>query len=86
MKLQGIETTGNFRTIVLVNVDNSSCNWAALGDFPGTISGHFYEGIKNGVFDVPSDFAKATGRPYKRVLEVIHTFKKDTESPISRLA
>ena len=48
---------------------------AALGEFIGTVIAGIYEGIRNGVNDVPSDFAKAAGRPHKSTEEVIEAFK-----------
>lgn len=47
-----------------------------LGDFMGTIIGGIYEGIRNGSFNVKSDFEQAAGRPHKSVLEMITKFKK----------
>ncbi len=47
-----------------------------LGDFLGTIIGGIYEGIKNGSFNVKSDFEQAAGRPHKSVLEMVAGFKK----------
>lgn len=38
---------------------------AALGDMMGTIIAGIYEGIRSGVFDVPSDFEAAAGRPHQ---------------------
>lgn len=52
---------------------------AALGDFYGTVIGGIYEGIKNGAFDLPSDFKKATGRAHKSALVMIKEFKKDRQ-------
>ena len=46
-----------------------------LGDFIGTVIAGIYEGIKNGVNDVPSDFKKAAGRPHKSPLEMIENYK-----------
>lgn len=37
----------------------------ALGDVMGTIIAGIYEGIRSGVFDVPSDFETAAGRPHQ---------------------
>jgi len=42
----------------------------------GTISGGIYEGIRNGAFNVKSDFEQAAGRPHKSVPEMITGFKK----------
>jgi len=50
-----------------------------LGDFIGTVIGGIYEGIRNGAFNVKSDFSKATGRSYKSALEMITNFKKEEE-------
>ena len=38
---------------------------AELGDFIGPIIGGIYEGIRLGIYDVPSDFAAVTGRPHQ---------------------
>ena len=48
----------------------------ALGEFLGTVIAGIYEGIRNGVNDLPSDFEKATGRPHVKPLEMIREFKK----------
>ncbi|MFY0655104.1 MAG: NAD(P)H-binding protein, partial [Cyclobacteriaceae bacterium] len=50
---------------------------AELGDFIGTVIAGIYEGIRNGVNDVPSDFDKAIRRPHKSPLDMIMAFKKD---------
>ncbi len=42
-----------------------------LGDFLGTIIAGIYEGIRNGAFDVPSDYEQAAGRPHTPVLDII---------------
>ena len=47
---------------------------AALGNFIGTVIAGIYEGIKNGVNNVPSDFEKATGRPHQSPLDMITAF------------
>ncbi|TVZ27153.1 NAD(P)H dehydrogenase (quinone) [Gillisia sp. Hel_I_86] len=47
-----------------------------LGDFLGTVIAGIYEGIKNGVNDISSDYEKATGRPHKSTLEIILEYKK----------
>lgn len=44
---------------------------AELGDFLGTVIAGIYEGIKNGAFDVASDFEKAAGRPHLPILDII---------------
>jgi NAD(P)H dehydrogenase (quinone) len=49
----------------------------ALGEFLGTIIGGIYEGIKNGSFDVISDFEKATGRKHKPILEIIKAYHQE---------
>ncbi|SEK51433.1 hypothetical protein [Pacificibacter marinus] len=38
---------------------------AELGDFIGPIIGGIYEGIRRGIYDAPSDFAAAAGRPHQ---------------------
>lgn len=48
---------------------------AALGDFMGTVIAGIYEGIKNDVNDVPSDFETATGKPHQSVLEMIKSLR-----------
>ncbi|GGG46472.1 hypothetical protein GCM10011414_15160 [Croceivirga lutea] len=42
----------------------------------GTVITGIYNGIKNGVNNVPSDFEKAAGRPHKSPIEMIKAFKK----------
>lgn len=46
----------------------------ALGEFLGTIVGGIYESIKIGIFNVPSDFKKAAGRPHQPLLNMIQDF------------
>ena len=43
----------------------------ALGDFLGNTIAGIYEGIKNGAYDVLSDYEKAAGRPHKTAIEMI---------------
>ena len=50
---------------------------AELGDFIGTVIAGIYEGIRNGVNDVPSDFEKVTGRPHMSPLAMMEAFKLD---------
>ena len=50
---------------------------AELGDFIGTVIAGIYEGIRNGVNDVPSDFERATGRPHKSPLDMITAFREN---------
>ncbi|SFB32768.1 SDR family oxidoreductase [Algoriphagus aquimarinus] len=50
---------------------------AALGDFMGTIIAGIYEGINNGVNDVPSDFQKAAGRLHKSPLAMIEAYHQN---------
>ena len=38
---------------------------AALGDFMGTVIAGIYQGIREGFYDSPSDFAAATGRAHQ---------------------
>ena len=49
---------------------------AELGDFIGTVIAGIYNGIKKGVYDVPSDFEKAAGRPHKSTVEMMKDFKE----------
>jgi len=49
-----------------------------LGDFLGTVIAGIYEGIKNGVNDLPSDYEKASGRPHLSALEMIQRFKNQS--------
>ncbi len=49
---------------------------AELGDFLGTIIGGIYEGIRNGSFNVKSDYEQAAGRPHKSALEIMAEFKQ----------
>jgi len=48
---------------------------AALGEFLGTIIGGIYEGIRNGAFDVPSDFEKAANRKHISIDDMIASYK-----------
>ncbi|SIS67903.1 NAD(P)H dehydrogenase (quinone) [Zobellia uliginosa] len=48
----------------------------ALGDFMGTIIAGIYEGIRNGVNDVPSHYEMAAGRPHRAHIDIIRDFKK----------
>ncbi len=50
---------------------------AALGEYLGTIVGGIYESIRNGAFDVPSDFEKVVGRKHKTIDEMMATFKHE---------
>ncbi|PZX46330.1 SDR family oxidoreductase [Algoriphagus chordae] len=50
---------------------------AALGDFMGTIIAGIYEGINNGVNDVPSDFQKASGKLHKSPLAMIEAYHQN---------
>ncbi|MDO6819119.1 SDR family oxidoreductase [Zobellia sp. 1_MG-2023] len=47
----------------------------ALGEFIGTIIGGIYQSMRNGAYDVPSDYEKAAGRPHKSPKEMIACFK-----------
>ena len=49
---------------------------AELGDFIGTVIAGIYNGIKKGIYDVPSDFEKAAGRPHKSTVEMMKDFKE----------
>lgn len=49
---------------------------AELGDFIGTVIAGIYHGIRNGVYDVRSDFEKAAGRPHKSTIEIMEAFKE----------
>ena len=56
---------------------------AELGDFLGTVIGGIYESIRNGAFNIQSDFEKIVGRPHKSALKIIQEFKnnhKNTKS------
>lgn len=46
-----------------------------LGDFIGTVITEIYKGINDGVYNITSDFKKATGRPSKSPIEMIKAFK-----------
>lgn len=48
---------------------------AALNEFLGTIIGGIYEGIRNGAFNITSDFELVAGRVHKTTLEMIENFK-----------
>jgi len=48
---------------------------AELGDFIGSIIAGIYKGIKDGVYNIPSDYKKASGRDPKSVIEMMKEFK-----------
>ena len=48
----------------------------ALGDFLGIIIAGIYETMRNGAFDLPSDFEKAAGRKHKTIDEMIEDYKR----------
>ncbi|MEM9270739.1 MAG: NAD(P)H-binding protein, partial [Pseudomonadota bacterium] len=50
---------------------------AALGEMMGTIIAGIYEGIASGVFDVPSDFETAAGRPHQSWHDYFAHLKQD---------
>lgn len=49
----------------------------ALGEFLGTVIGGIYTGIREGDFEIQSDFEKAAGRPHKSILEMIKEYKAE---------
>ncbi len=51
----------------------------ALGNFLGTVIGGIYSGIRDGYFNPPSDFEKATGRTHVPARELIHKYKQSIE-------
>jgi NAD(P)H dehydrogenase (quinone) len=50
-----------------------------LGDFLGTVIGGIYASIKNGAYDIPSDFEMVVGRPHKAPLEMIKEIANKTK-------
>lgn len=48
---------------------------AALGDFIGPIIGGIYEGIRQGVYDRPGDYAEVTGRPHQSWSDYFAAFR-----------
>jgi NAD(P)H dehydrogenase (quinone) len=48
---------------------------AALGDFLGTVIAGIYTGIKEGAYEVPSDFETVVGRPHLTVDQMIEWYK-----------
>jgi len=48
---------------------------AALGDFLGSIIAGIYQGIKEGAYEVTSDYEKAAGRPHKSPLAMIEEIR-----------
>lgn len=48
----------------------------ALGEFFGTIIGGIYESMKNGTYNLPSDFEQVVGRPHLSAREMIRQFKR----------
>lgn len=47
---------------------------AVFGDFIGGVITGIYDGINKGVYDVPSHFEKAAGRPHKTLKQMIEEF------------
>jgi NAD(P)H dehydrogenase (quinone) len=47
----------------------------ALGDFIGGVIAGIYTGIRDGAYNIPSDYETAADRPYKSALEMIKLFK-----------
>jgi len=50
---------------------------AELGDFIGPIIAGIYKGIRDGVYNIPSDYEKASGRASKSVIEMMKEFKRN---------
>lgn len=48
---------------------------AELGDFMGTIIGGIYEGIRNGSFNLKSDFEQVVQRPHKTTHKMIEQYR-----------
>ena len=48
-----------------------------LGAYLGTIIAGIYHGIRQGVFDIKSDFEAAAGRPHMSLMEMIDTYEKE---------
>lgn len=46
-----------------------------LGEFMGTVITGIYKGIHDGAYDIPSDYEKAAGRPFKLAIELIREYK-----------
>lgn len=46
------------------------------GEFLGRIIGGIYQGIRLGVFDVPSDFEEICGRKHLTILEMVKNYEK----------
>ena len=51
----------------------------AHGDFLGQIVAGIYRGIREGAFDIPSDFAKACGREHQSLKQMAEEFKAKTK-------
>lgn len=66
-KVNGTSLVFEDQTVVAYTAERK----AALGDSLGTVIAGIYEGIRNGAFDVPSDFEKAAGRPHTPILDLI---------------
>lgn len=47
----------------------------ALGDFLGSVIAGIYENMRQGIYDIPSDYEKASGRPHKSALKMIQEIK-----------
>jgi len=52
----------------------------ALGEYFGGVSAGFYAGIKNGVYDVPSNYEEATGKAHKSTVEAMKAFLKTAKN------
>lgn len=51
---------------------------AAHGEFLGPIIAGIYQGIREGAFEVPSDFQKVTGRPHQSLVEMVEEVQART--------
>ncbi|MDD7914040.1 NAD(P)H-binding protein [Polaribacter ponticola] len=69
-------TNISYQTISVVEFLNDRSK--ALGEFLGIIISSIYENIKNGSFNLKSDFETVTGRKHKNLLELIQTYKRET--------
>jgi NAD(P)H dehydrogenase (quinone) len=50
---------------------------AELGDFIGLIIAGIYKGIRDGVYNIPSDYEKASGRAFTSVSNMMLNYKKN---------
>ncbi len=58
---------------------------ATHGDFLGNIIAGIYQGIREGAFDIPSDYKKASGRKHLSLEQMVQNFKDKQVDTISTI-